>query len=143
MDKFDRIYRLHTLLRARRTPLAGDELMRELECSEPTFYRLVAVMKDCLNAPIERHAELGGYYYHRDADSEVYELPGLWFDAKELQALIVFDRLIENLEPGLLGDHLAPLTQRIRQLLDHKRLGLNIADAAERQFRDAESRLTF
>jgi predicted DNA-binding transcriptional regulator YafY len=124
LDKFDRIYTLHTLLRARRTPIAREDLMRELECSEPTFYRLVGVMKNFLKAPIERHPEFGGYYYRRDVDTAVYELPGLWFDAKELQALIVFDRLIESLEPGLLGDHLAPIARRIQQLLDHKRLGL-------------------
>lgn len=94
-------------------------------------------MKDYLNAPIERDPESGGYFYRRDADNAVYELPGLWFDAKELQALIVFDRLIENLEPGLLGDHLAPLARRIQQLLEHKRLGLvgRQADRAPRRER--------
>jgi predicted DNA-binding transcriptional regulator YafY len=127
LDKFDRIYTLHTLLRARRTPIAREELMRRLECSEPTIYRLVGIMRNYLNAPIEWHTELGGYYYRRDVDSSVYELPGLWFDAKELQALIVFDRLIESLEPGLLGDHLAPISRRIEQLLRHKRLGLGEA----------------
>ena len=57
-------------------------------------------------------------------------MPGLWFNAKELQALLVFDRLLESLEPGLLGEHLAPLTRRVTELLDHKRLGL--AEAARR-----------
>jgi predicted DNA-binding transcriptional regulator YafY len=59
-----------------------------------------------------------------------FELPGLWFNAKELQALIVSDRLLESLEPGLLGEHLAPLSRRVRELLEHKRLGLS--EAAQR-----------
>jgi proteasome accessory factor C len=127
LDKFDRIYKLHTILFARRTPVAREDLMRQLECSEPTVYRLIATMRDYLNAPIEWHADAGGYLYRRDGDGAMYELPGLWFDAKELQALLVFDRLIAGLEPGLLGDHLAPISRRIQHLLEHKRLGLGEA----------------
>ena len=130
MDKFDRIYELHKILRDRRTPISREDLMRRLECAEPSVYRLVRLLKDQLNAPIEWHEELGGYYYRREADGGTYELPGLWFNAKELQALIVFDRLLESLEPGLLGEHLAPLTRRVTELLEHKRLGL--AEAARR-----------
>jgi predicted DNA-binding transcriptional regulator YafY len=87
-------------------------------------------MKDHLNAPIEWHPELGGYYYRRDTGGGTYELPGLWFNAKELQALLVFDRLLESLEPGLLGEHLAPLARRVTELLEHRRLGLS--EAAQR-----------
>lgn len=131
MDKFDRIYDLHKILRDRRTPISRADLMARLDgCSEPTVYRLVRLLKNQLNAPIEWHEELGGYYYRRDADGGTYELPGLWFNAKELQALLVFDRLLESLEPGLLGEHLAPLTRRVTELLEHKRLGL--AEAARR-----------
>src|SRR5690606_1251456 len=103
-------------------------LMRELECSEQTIYRLIRVMKDYLRAPIEWHEELRGYYYdERSPQGAQYQLPGLWFNAKELQALVVFDRLFESLEPGLLGEHLAPLSRRIDELLEHKRLGLGEA----------------
>lgn len=116
LDKFDRIYQLHNVLRERHTPISRGDLMLRLECSEQTVYRLIRVLKDYLNAPIERHEDLGGYYYRRGAEGDSYELPGLWFNAKELQALILFDRLFESLEPGLLGEHLAPLTRRIRVL---------------------------
>jgi proteasome accessory factor C len=127
LDKFDRIYQLHNILRARRTPISRADLMARLECSEPTVFRLIRLMKDHLNAPIEWHEEPGGYSYGRDADGGTYELPGLWFNARELQALVVFDRLLESLEPGLLGDHLAPLADRVTELLEHKRLGLSEA----------------
>lgn len=128
MDKFDRIYQFHNILRDRRTPISRRDLMVRLDnCSEPTVFRLIRLMKDHLNAPIEWHEELGGYYYRRDAEGGTYELPGLWFNAKELQALIVFDRLFESLEPGLLGEHLAPLSHRVAEILEHKRLGLGEA----------------
>jgi len=130
VDKFDRIYELHNILRNRRTPISRPDLMERLECSEPTVFRLIRLLKDRLNAPIEWHEEPGGYYYRRDAEGGTWELPGLWFNAKELQALVVFDRLFESLEPGLLGEHLAPLSRRVAELLQHKRLGL--AEAARR-----------
>lgn len=111
--------------------MARETLKQQLECSEQTIYRLIRAMKDYLGAPIKWHEELGGYYYdERGAEGDRYELPGLWFNAKELQALVVFDKLFESLEPGLLGEHLAPLTRRINDLLAHKRLGLG--DAAQR-----------
>jgi predicted DNA-binding transcriptional regulator YafY len=128
VDKFDRIYELHKILRDRRTPIPRRDLMTRLDdCSEPTVYRLIRIMRDFLGAPIEYDDEAGGYYYRRDADGGTYELPGLWFNAKELQALLVFDRLLESLEPGLLGEHLAPLGRRVTELLEHRRLGLTEA----------------
>ncbi len=128
LDKFDRIYELHRIFRTRRTPISRHELMQRLDgCSEPTVYRLIRFMKDILGAPIEWDSDLEGYRYRLNAGEEPYELPGLWFNAKELQALVVFERLFENLEPGLLAEHLAPLSRRITELLEHKRLGLGEA----------------
>ena len=128
MDKFDRIYKIHNILKTRRTPVPRAELAHRLDdCAESTVYRLIRVMKDYLNAPIEWNEEIGGYYYRQDAQEGSYELPGLWFNARELQALLVFDQLFERLEPGLLGEHLAPLIHRVTALLEHKRLGLSEA----------------
>jgi predicted DNA-binding transcriptional regulator YafY len=127
MDKFDRIYQLHNILRDRRTPITREALMERLECAEPSVYRLIRLMKEHLGAPIDWDEARGGYYYRRDADGGTYELPGLWFNAKELQALIVFDRLLESLEPGLLGESLAPLSRPVSRLLEHQRLGLGEA----------------
>lgn len=127
-DKFDRIYQLHAVFRGRRTPISRADLKDKLGgCSEQTVYRLIRFMKDHLHAPIEWHGDLKGYFYRRDPGADAYELPGLWFNAKELQALLVFDRLFETLEPGLLGEHLAPLAQRVTELLAHRRLGLSEA----------------
>ena len=54
MDKFDRIYKIHNILKTRRTPVPRAELAHRLDdCAESTVYRLIRVMKDYLNAPIE------------------------------------------------------------------------------------------
>lgn len=101
--------------------------MERLECSEPTVFRTIRIMRDYLDAPIAWHDELGGYYYETGTGDGRYELPGLWFNGRELQALLVFERLFERLEPGLLAEHLAPLRSRIAQLLEHRRLGFDEA----------------
>ena len=127
MDKFDRIYQLHNILRDRRTPISRADLMSKLDCSEPTIYRLINTLRGTLHAPLQYDDERGGYYYARTADGGTYELPGLWFNARELQALLVFERLFESLEPGLLREHLKPLSNRLDELFKSKRLGLSEA----------------
>jgi proteasome accessory factor C len=124
MDKFDRIYHLHRLLADRRTPIPLKELTERLECSEATVFRLIAALKDYLGAPLEYDRELGGYKYERAQDGRVYELPGLWFSSKELQALVVLQTLLKGLGPGLLEEYLSPVSGRLNELIEHKRLSL-------------------
>ncbi|MBI4291602.1 MAG: WYL domain-containing transcriptional regulator [Betaproteobacteria bacterium] len=127
MDKFDRIYRLHHILAGRRTPISLEDLKERLECSKATAYRLINALEHYLGAPVERDGELGGFRYRKAADGRAFELPGLWFTAEELQALIVFQRLLGSLDSGLLEEHLSPLAARLDELLQHKRLGLGEA----------------
>jgi len=127
MDKFDRIYELHRLLAGRRTAVPIETIMERLECSRPSAYRLLRVLREYLGAPVKFDAERDGYLYAPAPGEGPYELPGLWFNAKELQALAVFERLLEQLEPGLLAEHLRPLAQRVADLIEHRRLGLSEA----------------
>jgi proteasome accessory factor C len=131
LDKFDRIFELHRIFAGRRTPISLEDIKERLDrCSRATVMRLIALMREKLHAPIHHDSALGGYRYQTDPSSPAYELPGLWFNAQELHALVVFDRLLAELEPGLLSEHLAPLERRLAELLQHKRLGLS--EAAER-----------
>ena len=117
MDKFDRIYQLHNILRERRTPISRDDLMRRLECAEPTVYRLIRAMKDYLGAPIEWDDTRAGYYYRADIDGSSYELPGLWFNASEVLALLTTLRMLGDLQPGMLDGQIEPLRERLRAIL--------------------------
>lgn len=125
MDKFDRIYLLHNILRDRRTPISREHLASKLECSVASIYRLIRILRDFLGAPLQYDNNLGGYYYESNVAGGTYELPGLWFNARELQALLVFQRLLENLESGLLSEHLKPLSERLGKLMSNKHLGLS------------------
>ena len=72
-------------------------------------------MRSRLNIPIVWDRELNGYRH--DKAAVVHELPGLWFTDAEIHALLTMQRLLESLEPGLLGPHVAPLLERLQSAI--------------------------
>jgi len=73
-------------------------------------------MRLYLNAPIHYDRERNGYHYDQ-GEGRMYELPGLWFNASELHALLSVQQLLASVQPGLLDSHLKPLQRRIDELL--------------------------
>ncbi|HEB92483.1 MAG TPA: YafY family transcriptional regulator [Gammaproteobacteria bacterium] len=122
MDKFDRIFELHQLFANRRRPVTLKTIQAELNCSESTVRRAIRLLRDRLGAPLKRDHVHNGYYYDTHSQGP-YELPGLWFNAEELHALLVSQHLLDNLQPGILTPHLAPLKQRLQALLNHRQVG--------------------
>lgn len=116
MDRFDRIFELNRLLQSAHHPVSRRRIEQELECSRATAKRIVEDMRLYLNAPIVYDRERNGYYYDQ-REGEMYELPGLWFNASELHALLSVQQLLANVQPGLLDSHLGPLQARIDGLL--------------------------
>ncbi len=121
MNFFDRVLQLHGILRDRRLPVPREELQSRLECSRATLYRLVEKLRDELGAPL-RYAKGRGYYY--DGEASQFDLPGLWFTAEELTALLTFEQLLEGAGPGMVGEALAPLRDKVRALLGNPAAGL-------------------
>lgn len=110
MNLFDRIFALHSALSGARHPVSRKQLEEQLECSQATVKRVISNMRDYLNAPIEYDADRNGYFYaEQDQYGPRYELPGLWFNDRELAALLGLRQLLSQLEPGLLSSHLDPL----------------------------------
>jgi len=102
--------------------------MATLEVSRATLKRDIAKLRDQLHVPIRHDRDLGGYTLEAGhADSE---LPGLWFSQEEILALVTIQQLLEQLEPGLLGNKLNPLQSRLTQLMDKH--GLASQDVAKR-----------
>ena len=122
MDKFDRIFQLHQLLRNHRYPLSLNTLQQKMECSESTVRRALKALGNSLHAPIEYNRERNGYYYCQ-TQGQTYELPGLWFNPQELHALLVSYNLLDQLQPDVLGEHIQPLKQRIESILQQKHAG--------------------
>jgi len=122
LDKLDRIYELNRTLSARRHPVSLQQLAEELECSEPTVKRTIRHLRDRLGAPLEYDRERNGYYYLRQQQG-VYELPGLWFSADELYALLTTYHLLGGIQYGILDEHIGPLRDRLESLLKSDRAG--------------------
>ncbi len=117
MNKFDRIYDLSRILQDRRTPISLDQLAERMECSRPTVKRALQKLREEFGAPI-RTIRGQGYVLEDRGEAGVYELPGLWFNASELHALLSAHHLLKQVEPGLLSDAIRPLKKRIESLLD-------------------------
>lgn len=115
MSRFDRIYKIHEILRSARQPVPMRAFMEELETTRNTVTRDFEFLRDSLGAPLEYCREANGHRYSPHAGE--FELPGFWMNPSELYALLACEQLLENVQPGLIGNRLAPLKDRIKRLL--------------------------
>jgi len=122
MDRFDRIYRLDSIIKNSRLPVSKFKLKNDLECSNSTIDRTIEDLRDHLGAPLIYDRKRNGYYYDEASEGR-YELPGLWFNASELFALLASQQLLRDIQPGLLEGPIKPLTNRIKSLLTSAKLG--------------------
>ncbi len=119
MNQTERFYKIDQMLHDRGV-VSFQTLMDELEVSRATLKRDLAYLRDRLNAPIVHDRDAGGYRF--DPTSKQiggqYELPGLWFSAEEIHALLTMQHLLANLDTGgLLGPHIKPLLSRLTALI--------------------------
>lgn len=116
MSNLQRIYQLHRILSSRTLPVSHQTLEEHLECSRATVNRTIESLRLYFNAPILYDRERNGYYYDTQ-EKTVFELPGIWFDAQELHALLTMQQLLEQIQPGLLGMQLKPVRERLKKIL--------------------------
>ena len=130
MDRSERFYRIQRMLQHRKFVRTQD-FLDELEVSRATFKRDLEYLRDRFRAPIVYDAEHEAYRFDdKVEDRAVWQLPGLWFTADELRALVTMDRLLADLEPGVLSELIGPFRKRLKELLgsgEHK-----AADVAKR-----------
>ena len=116
MDRSERFYRIEQLLHDHRV-VTFEEIQTALEVSRATLKRDFQYLRDRLNAPIVYDREAGGYRFESPSGGPTFQLPGLWFNASEIHALLMMQNLLENVQPGLLGPQIAPLQTRLQSLL--------------------------
>jgi predicted DNA-binding transcriptional regulator YafY len=118
MDRIERFYKIDQLLSNRRA-VPRDVFLEELGVSPATFKRDLEYMRERLHAPIVWDAERRGYRYGSpDQNAPDFSLPGLWFNASEIHALLTMQQLLDNIQPGLLEPHIGPLLARVQELLE-------------------------
>lgn len=141
MNRTERFYRIDQLLHEHRVvPLAL--FLETMEVSRATFKRDIEYLRDRLHAPIVWDRAAGGYCFCTDAViGPAYELPGLWFSAAELYALLATQKLLADLEPNLLAAHIAPLQMRLATLLTESGYGADEIAARVRLLSSAKRKI--
>lgn len=113
LDRFEKILRLAR----RRTGATMEELKSELEISQASVKRDIGFLRNRMGCPIDWDSRRQRYCVRELPGGGRYELPGLWFDASEIIALLTMLHLVEGVEPGLLVDQLTPMRERLRSIL--------------------------
>ncbi len=131
MDRTERFHLIDQMLTSQRV-VSRQQFLDTLEISLATFKRDLEYLRDRLMAPIVWDREQRGYRYEQGVEDAPFQLPGLWFNTSEIQALLSMDALLANLQPGVLSNHIEPLRSRIRMLLDE---GDHSADEIARRIR--------
>ena len=117
MDRTERFYKIDRLLRQHKHVPVG-RFLDELDVSLATFKRDIEYMRSRLHAPIVWDRDSNGYAFTTPSqDAPRYELPGLWFNASEIYALLMMEQLLESIDPGMLARRLEPLKARLATLL--------------------------
>ena len=116
MDRLERFYKIDQLLKDRKV-VSFSVLQEALGTSRAGLKRDLAYMRDRFNAPIEYDREANGYRFGSPRSGPRYELPGLWFDASEVLALLTTLRMLGDLQPGMLEGQIEPLRDRLRAIL--------------------------
>lgn len=119
MSQTERLYQIDQLLHDRKV-VSFAQLQDALGVSRATLKRDLEYMRSRLNAPIEWSREAGGYRFASAAPAvgPAYALPGLWFNEREIHALLTMQHLLSNLgADGILQDHIGPLMARLNALL--------------------------
>lgn len=117
MDRTERFYKIDQLIRARGV-VSFDALLAELEVSRATLKRDLQYLRDRLRLPVVHDRDAGGYRRTTGAGDSPVELPGMWFSAQEIHALLTMQHLLAGLDQGgLLGPHVAPLMARLGEFL--------------------------
>ena len=119
MSRTERLYKLKSWLDAGRC-LTKAALLETLGVSPAMLKRDIAQLRDRMNAPIEFDRERKGGHINRNAAAlgTQYELPGLWFSAEEIHALLTMPHLLAHHDAGgLLRPHIAPMAERLNKLL--------------------------
>jgi predicted DNA-binding transcriptional regulator YafY len=109
MNRSERFYKIDQILHERRV-VSTEVFLQEMDISRATLKRDMEYLRDRFHAPIVWDREAGGYRFASvNATGPAYALPGVWFSAHELYALLAAHKLLSELEPGILLAHLAPL----------------------------------
>ena len=116
MTQSERFGIIERMLLSRRS-VTFAELQQRLEVSRATLHRDLRDLRERMQVPIVYERETSAYRI--DSSVERYELPGVWFSAGEIHALLSMQQLLNAFDSGgLLAEHVGPLRQRLLGMLE-------------------------
>lgn len=116
MTQSERFGIIERMLLSRRS-VTFAELQQRLEVSRATLHRDLRDLRERMQVPIVYERETSTYRI--DSSVERYELPGVWFSAGEIHALLSMQQLLNAFDSGgLLAEHVGPLRQRLLGMLE-------------------------
>lgn len=121
MGQTERVLRIQQMLRERAV-ISRRAFLDELEISPAQFKRDLAFLRDRFQLQIAYDPVRRGYALLRDAGTAEFELSGPMYTAREIYALLLMQDLIDQLQPGLLDEHIGPLRERLKRLLGQQDL---------------------
>ena len=113
LDRLEKIVRLAR----RKAGVTMADLRHELEVSQASVKRDIDFLRDRMGCPIAWDHKKQRWVVQELPDGRRFELPGLWFDASEVFALLMMLDLVDGIQPGLLEEHLTPMKDRLRSIL--------------------------
>lgn len=126
MNQTERLYKIQSLLH-QETLVPRKRFIEVLEISVATFKRDLAYLRDRLHAPIAYDAANGGYCFVAGEGAPRVCVPGMWFSAAEIYALLSIQEFVRQLQPGLLSPYVHSLRECLNRLNDtHAPLALEL-----------------
>lgn len=117
MNSTERLHKIHHML-TNRSVVTTEHFIDELQISVSTLKRDLTFLRDRLNAPVKFDRDLGGYCFEKVLPvGPQYEVPGLWFNDSELHALLTMQKLLHEVQPGLLTPYLQPMQSKLQAIL--------------------------
>lgn len=110
VERFSRILRMIR----RRGGVTMRQLQDELEVSRESVKRDLAFLRDRLECPLCYDAATRAWVLK---DNGKFELPGMWFEATEVLALLAMSHLLDGIEPSLLAEHIGPIRDRLHRAI--------------------------
>lgn len=115
MAKSESIALLFKTLKEARYPVSKKQLEEKLECSTATVERYIQALRDTHMLDIEYDRESNGYQI-KNVDEANLELPSHLFTTQEINAFLLIEQIINNLEPGFLESDTKELKEHLAKI---------------------------
>ena len=112
MAKSESVALLYKILKHSRYPVSLKTLEEKMELSRASIERYIKELRDTHMLTINYDRKQRGYIIEHDPDTEL-ELPSHLFTTQEVNALLLIEQIINDLEPGFLKDDTESLKQHL------------------------------